>query len=120
MVNPGHHKCNHGTKTPDLFTVLVWGAVTASCYAGLFIYADDLVNLAQTTTSSCRVGSGAEAEYFHQPTPELCAEVGGTLLDSSKLNVLVPIAIVFLISYIHGTFTSLFWEIVGFRAAKQK
>jgi len=109
-----------GLKKADLFTLLVWGVVTASCYAGLFIYAEDLVNLAQTTTSSCRVGSGAEAEYFHRPTPELCADAGGTLLESSKLNVLVPIAIAFLISYIHGTFTSLFWEIVGFKAAKKK
>jgi len=120
MANPGLHKSDPGTGKTDLITLLAWGAVTASCYAGLFIYADELVNLAQTTTSSCRVGSGAEAEYFHRPTPELCAEVGGTLLDSSKLNVLVPIAIAFLISYLHGTFTSLFWEIVGFKAAKKK
>jgi len=109
-----------GQKKTDLITLLVWGGATASCYVWLFIYADDLVILAQTTTSSCRLGSGSEAEYFHRATPVQCAEVGGTMLDSNNLNVLVPIGIAFLISYIHGTFTSLFWEKVGFRAAKQK
>ncbi|MDH4216532.1 MAG: hypothetical protein OEV23_06520 [Gallionella sp.] len=107
-------------KRANLIKALAWGTATAGCYVGLFIYADDLVNLAHATTTSCMVGSGAEAVYYHKPTPELCAEKGGILLDSNKLNVLVPIAIAFLLSFVHGAFTGLFWEVIGLKAAQKK
>ncbi|OGT02727.1 MAG: hypothetical protein A3F73_07430 [Gallionellales bacterium RIFCSPLOWO2_12_FULL_59_22] len=107
-------------KRANLAKALAWGAATVGCYAVLFMYADDLGRLAHTTTSSCMVGSGAEAMYYHKPTPELCAEKGGALLESNKLNVLVPIIIAFILSFVHGAFTGLFWDVVGLKAAKKK
>lgn len=107
-------------KRANLLKVLAWGAVTTGCYAGLFLFTDDLVNMAHTTTSSCMVGNGADAVYYHKPTPEQCAEKGGILLDSNKLNVLVPITIAFLLSFVHGAFTGLFWDVIGLKAAQKK
>ncbi len=34
-------------------------------------------------------------------------------------QVLVPIAIAFAISFMHGAFTGLFWEVMGLKAASQ-
>lgn len=107
-------------KRANLIKALTWGAVTTGCYAGLFVYADDLVNLAHTTASSCMVGSGADATYYHKPAPELCTEKGGILLESNKINVFVPIAIAFLLSFVHGAFTGLFWDVIGLKAAQKK
>ena len=107
-------------RSSNLVKMLAWGTASIGCYAGLFTYSTDLINLAQTTASSCLVGSGSEAVFYHKVTPELCAEKGGIFQDSNKLNVLVPIAIVFSLSIIHGAFTGLFWEVIGLRAAKKK
>ncbi len=107
-------------KTRNLIKMLLWGTASAGCYALLLIYSESFTYLAHTTTDSCMVGSGAEATYYHKITPELCAEKGGTFLSSDKLNVLIPIALVFLLSFVHGAFTGLFWDVIGLKAARKK
>jgi len=99
---------------------LLWGAVTAILYLGVFAYADDVIRFARTTTDACVVGAGAEAVYYSKPTPEACAEKGGTMVQGNWLLVFLPILIAFAISYVHGAFTSNFWDSVGLRAASKK
>lgn len=107
-------------KTTHLIKMLLWGAASIGCFSALLIYSDDLTHLAHTTTNSCMVGSGTEATYYHKVTPELCTEKGGTFLSSNKLNVLVPITLVFILSFVHGAFTGLFWDVIGLKAAQKK
>lgn len=107
-------------KTRNLIKMLLWGTASIGCYAVLLTYSEGLTYLAHTTTNSCMVGSGADATYYHKITPELCTEKGGIFLRSRKLNVLIPIAIVFLLSLVHGAFTGLFWDVAGLKAARKK
>jgi hypothetical protein len=99
---------------------LLWGAVTAILYLSVFAYADDVIRLARTTTNACVVGNGAQAVYYNKPTLEACAEKGGTMVQGNWLFVFIPILIAFAISYIHGAFTSNFWDSIGLKAASKK
>ena len=63
------------------------GLCSLALYALLFLFADELVGLAERTR------------------------------QGDKLLFLVPIAIAFLFSWIHGSFTGQFWEALGIRAA---
>ncbi|MEJ5212029.1 MAG: hypothetical protein WHV61_11470 [Burkholderiales bacterium] len=104
----------HWSKT------LFWGALVALLYWGLFHFQDDIVRLAHTTTESCLVVENGRAIYYHKPTPEACAAKGGTLKEGNWMNVLVPIVVAFVMSYVHGAFTAMFWDSLGLKAAKKK
>jgi hypothetical protein len=99
---------------------LFWGTLVVILYWGLFQYADDLSRLAHTTTRACAIVEDGKTLYYSKPTPESCAEKGGTLIEGNWLFVLVPILIAFVVSYVHGTFTSMFWDSLGLRAASKK
>ena len=66
---------------------VAFGLGSLILYVLLFAYSDELVRLAERTR------------------------------QGDKALFLVPIAIAFLFSWVHGTFTGHFWEALGFRAA---
>ncbi len=99
-------------------TVIGWGLLVVVCYVGLFLWQDDFVRLAHTTTDSCRVVVDGKTLYYHKPSPEACAAKGGEVLAGNRLNVLIPIIISFILSYFHGAFTSHFWDALGLKAKK--
>jgi hypothetical protein len=66
---------------------LAFGLGSLSLYVLLFAYSDQLVRWAEETRRG------------------------------DKALFLAPIVIAFLFSWIHGTFTGHFWEVLGFRAA---
>ena len=98
---------------------LFWGSISALVYAVMFIYSDTILHFAHTTPDACVVGEGAKAVYYHKPDAAACAAKGGIMVKGHWLQVLVPIVIAFAISFAHGIFTGLFWDIMGLRAAKQ-
>jgi hypothetical protein len=93
---------------------LLWGGITFALYWLLFRYADAFQVLAHTTLDACVAGS----DYYNKATPELCAAEGGTFINGVWWYVFAPIAMAFALSYTHGTFTGLFWDIVGLKARK--
>ncbi|MBF0284712.1 MAG: hypothetical protein HQL51_09655 [Magnetococcales bacterium] len=42
-----------------------------------------------------------------------------TMSQAGRWNFLLPIAVAFIISYAHGSFTSAFWEMLGVRAKSE-
>lgn len=102
----------------SLGKTLLWGGVTAALYWGLFIYADEFLRLAYTTLDACAVHGGMEAVYYNKATPELCAAKGGEFIKGTWWYVFAPIAMAFALSYTHGLFTGLFWDVVGLKAKK--
>lgn len=94
-----------------------WGTITAVCYAVMFFNTDFILHMAHSTPSACVVGVGHEAHYFHKALPEDCAKLGGHMEPGTWWHVLVPIAIAFVISFAHGAFTGLFWEVMGLKPA---
>ena len=99
---------------------LIWGAVTAILYFGIFTYTEDILRFAHTTTTACVVGDNSDAIYYNKPTLEACQEKGGTIVHGNWLFVFIPILIAFAVSYVHGAFTSNFWDSIGFKAAQKK
>lgn len=99
---------------------LFWAALVALLYWGLFHFAEDVTRLAHTTTDACAVVEGDTTVYYSKPSPEACAAKGGTLIEGNWLFVLVPILIAFVVSYVHGTFTAMFWDSLGLKAASKK
>lgn len=104
------HKAHWGTA-------IVWGMVTAILYATLFFHADFILHLAHTTPDACVVGDGARAIYYHKVDSAVCAAQGGDLQPGTWWHVLLPIMLAFAISYVHGAFTGLFWELMGLKPA---
>lgn len=102
----------------SLGKTLFWGALSALLFWGLFHYANEFIRLAHTTQDACIVQSGVHTDYFNKATPELCAEQGGTLIQGTWWYVLAPIAMAFALSYTHGIFTGLFWDLLGLKARK--
>ena len=102
----------------SLGKTLLWGGIAATLYGFLFYFADDFLRLAHTTQDACMVQSGTNINYFNEATPELCAEQGGTLIQGTWWYVLAPIAMAFALSYTHGIFTGLFWDLLGLKACK--
>lgn len=98
----------------------LWGAVTAALYVALFYYADLLLHMAHTTPDACIVGNGADTLYYHRMAAGACAEAGGQFVTGTWWHVLPIILIAFAISYTHGAFTGLFWEMMGLRPAGRK
>lgn len=97
-----------------LSKTLLWGLVTAALYWLLFHYAGEVLRLAHTTLDACAVGG----TYFNKATPELCQAQQGTFIEGQWWYVLIPIAMAFAVSYAHGNFTSLFWDVLGLKAKK--
>lgn len=93
---------------------LFWGAITFALYWVLFRQAGAFEMLAHTTLDACVVG----ADYYTKATPEACAAQGGTFIKGVWWYVFAPIAMAFALSYTHGNFTSLFWDVVGLKAKK--
>ncbi len=97
---------------------LGWGVVTAGLYGFLFQYSEVFEGLAHTTLDTCLLQAGADTNYHHKVTPVLCAAEGGSFVKGAWWHVFAPIAMAFALSYTHGTFTSLFWDVVGLKAKK--
>lgn len=102
---------------PHWGRTIFWGSLTALLYAALFYYADLVLHLAHTTPESCVIGHGAGATYLHHADAAACAARGGHLEPGNRWNVLLPILIAFAVSFVHGAFTGLFWDIMGLKPA---
>lgn len=100
----------------NLGKTLAWGTISVVLYWFLFHFANDFLHLAHTTLDACVVTNGLDTNYFNKVTPELCAEQGGEFIPGNWLNVLAPIVMAFALSYVHGNFTSLFWDALGLKA----
>lgn len=103
--------------TPPWGKTLFWGTITALLYASLFYYGDLILHMAHTTPPACVVGHGAEAVYFHKPDAAACAAQGGHLEPGVWWHVLIPVLFALAISFAHGAFTGLFWDMMGLKAA---
>ncbi len=102
-----------------LAPALLWGSLTALLYLGLFHFADVFQQLAHTTLDACVVGDAAHPTYYSKSTPESCGAEGGNFVDGVWWYVFAPIALAFALSYTHGNFTGLFWEVLGLNAKKK-
>lgn len=100
--------------------VFFWGAMTAVLYAGMFYYSDAILHFAHTTPDACVVGHGEQARYYMKADPSACAAQGGLMEKGHWLQVFIPILIAFAISFAHGIFTGLFWDIMGLKPAHHK
>jgi hypothetical protein len=96
---------------------IFWGTMTAALYAVMFYHSDLILHLAHTTPEACVVGQGPGATYLHHADAVACAAKGGHLEPANHWNVLLPIVIAFAVSFAHGAFTGLFWEMMGLKPA---
>lgn len=69
---------------------LTFGASSTALYTLMFIYSDELVEYARLTR------------------------------QGEKIWFVVPIAIAFVFSYVHGAFTGFFWDTLGLKPAQKK
>ncbi|MHB1143662.1 MAG: hypothetical protein ACYCZS_02055 [Thiobacillus sp.] len=97
---------------------LAWGVITAALYGFLFMYSGTFEALAHTTLDACLVQGETGTIYYNKVTPELCAAQNGTFTGGTWWFVFAPIALAFALSYTHGIFTGLFWDVVGLKAKK--
>lgn len=112
MTRKGHWgRWGHWGRT------IFWGIVTAALYVAMFANADWLLHLAHTTPDACIVGSGIDATYYHKADAAACAAKGGRLERGQWWHVLIPILLAFAISFAHGAFTGLFWDVMGLKPA---
>jgi len=102
----------------SLGRTLFWGVLTVLLYWVLFHYAEDFLRLAHTTLDACAVQDGMNIAYFNKATPELCQAKGGTFIHGTWWFVFAPIALALALSYTHGIFTGLFWDMAGLKAKK--
>lgn len=75
-------------KKASVMSVIGFGISSAVLYTLLYIYADDIENASQLVQKG------------------------------EKIYFLLPIAIAFVFSYFHGTFTDKFWSALGLKAKK--
>lgn len=97
---------------------LGWGILTAGLYGFLFLYSETFERLAHTTLDTCLLHNNADTDYHHKVSHEQCAAEGGSFVEGTWWYVLAPIALAFALSYTHGIFTGLFWDVVGLKAKK--
>ncbi|MHB1187215.1 hypothetical protein [Thiobacillus sp.] len=97
---------------------LGWGVVTAGLYGFLFQFSDVFERVAHTTLDTCLLHNDTDTDYHHKVTPERCAAEGGAFIEGTWWYVFAPIAMAFALSYTHGIFTGLFWDVVGLKAKK--
>ena len=74
--------------------------------------------MAHTTLDTCLLHNDTDTDYHHKVTPERCAAEGGAFIEGTWWYVFAPIAMAFALSYTHGIFTGLFWDVVGLKAKK--
>ena len=77
-------------KSTSVVSVAILGVVSCALYWLLYEYNETILNIAQEVRSG------------------------------DKTLFLVPILIAFVFSYVHGSFTGRFWDVLGFKAAKKK
>ncbi len=99
---------------------IFWGALVGLLYWALFHNVNTILHFAHTTGHACVVNQGGELVYFAEPTVDACAAKNGTMVQGNWLHVFIPILIAFAVSYVHGAFTSSFWDSIGFKAAPKK
>ena len=97
---------------------LFWGAAAGLLYVLMFSYAGEILHFMHTTPDACVITQGDQTTYLHHPDPALCAAKGGEVHAGHWYLALVPILIALLISWAHGTFTGLFWDSMGLKAAQ--
>ena len=97
---------------------LGWGVLTAGLYGFLFQYSEVFERVAHTTLDTCLLHTGGNTGYHHKVTIEQCTAEGGSFIKGTWWYVFAPIAMAFTLSYTHGIFTGLFWDVVGFKAKK--
>ena len=97
---------------------LFWGVITAGLYGFLFHYSETFETLAHTTLDACLVQENGGTTFYNKATAELCAARNGTFIEGTWWFVFAPIAMAFALSYTHGIFTGLFWDVVGLKAKK--
>jgi hypothetical protein len=78
------------SRSASLAKAIAYGTASVALYAALFVYADETVELARRT----RAGE--------------------------SILFLVPIAVAFVFSVVHGAFTGAFWAAIGLRPAVKK
>jgi hypothetical protein len=113
-----HMELEMAASQTTLGKALVWGVITAGLYWFLFQYSGGFEKLAHTTLDACLVQDGGGTTYYNKVTPELCAAQSGTFIEGTWWYVFGPIALAFALSYTHGIFTGLFWDVVGLKAKK--
>lgn len=101
-----------------LIKAIIFGILSTALYLGMFVYSTEITHFAYGTTDTCVVGQGNAAEHYQKATPELCTAQGGIMTEGNGWFVLVPILIAFAMSYVHGAFTGLFWDVLGLKAKK--
>ena len=74
----------------------------------------DALRAIEAVLDACVVGT----DYYNKATPELCAAQNGTFIDGVWWYVFAPIALAFALSYTHGNFTGVFWDLFGLKAKK--
>jgi hypothetical protein len=97
---------------------LGWGVVTAGLYGFLLLYSETFERLAHTTLDTCLVHNDSDPAYHHKTSPEQCAAEKGSFIEGTWWYVFAPIAMALALSYAHGIFTGLFWDVVGLKAKK--
>ena len=102
---------------PHWGRTIFWGSFAALLYAAMFYYSDVILHMAHTTPAACVVGHGVDAIYYHKPDVAACAALGGHIEPGVWWHVLIPILLAFAISFTHGAFTGLFWDVMGLKAA---
>lgn len=106
------------SSSSSLAKTLFWGAATAVLYGFLFYYSETFRYLARTTLDACAIKEGMGTVYYNQVTPDACAVMGGEFISGNWWYAFAPIAMAFAISYTHGIFTGLFWDVVGLKEKK--
>lgn len=106
------------SASSSLTKALLWGGATAILYGFLFHYSETFRFLARTTLDACAIQEGMSTVYYNQATPETCTAKGGEFIAGTWWYVFAPIALAFALSYTHGLFTGLFWDVVGLKAKK--
>lgn len=99
-----------------LSKTLLWGAVTAALYWTLFQYAGEFMRLAHATLDACALQDSTQTLFLKGATPELCTAQRGQFIEGQSWYVLAPITMAFALSFTHGNFTSLFWDVIGLKA----
>lgn len=96
---------------------IFWGVATAAFYTAMFSYSDLVLHLAHTTPDACIVDRGGTLLYYHKADAAACAALNGHIEPGVWWHVLIPILLAFAISFTHGAFTGLFWDVMGLKAA---
>ncbi|MDH5545759.1 MAG: hypothetical protein OEZ43_09205 [Gammaproteobacteria bacterium] len=78
------------TSKASVSSVVTLGVISIALYWALYSYNEEILNIAQQVR------------------------------NGDKTLFLVPIAIAFVFSYVHGAFTGKFWDMLGFKAATKK